>query len=88
MFNFFKKTNKANPPAGKQNIKSIILKISGMHCTSCSLNIDGELEDLDGVVSASTSYAKSATKIEYNPEKISEAQLKKTIEKLGYSVTA
>ena len=24
--------------------------INGMHCTSCSINIDGELEDVAGIV--------------------------------------
>lgn len=57
-----------------------------MHCTSCSLNIDGELEDLDGVESASTSYAKSEVKIECDPEKVSEKEMKKIVEGLGYEV--
>lgn len=64
----------------------VTLKINGMHCTSCSLNIDGELEELAGIYSAQTSYAKSETKVDYDPEKIKPETFRKTIEKLGYSL--
>ena len=39
-------------------MKKIKLQIQGMHCSSCAMNIDFDLEDLDGVKSAKTSYAK------------------------------
>lgn len=59
-------------------------KIDGMHCTSCSLNIDGELEDLPGVLDASTSYAKSLTKVTYDPEVIAPAKILTAIKQVGY----
>ena len=77
MFNLFKK-----PSPGE----IITLKLSGLHCTSCSLNIDGALEDIPGVISSSTSYAKQATKINYDPQKVALPALRKIIEKLGYKV--
>ena len=61
-------------------------KIDGMHCTSCSMNIDGELEDTEGVISASTSYAKGTTTIEYDELKVVPEKLKEAIEKLGYKI--
>ena len=51
------------------------LKISGMHCVSCAMNIDGELEDTEGVKEASTSYAKQQTDVCFDPEKISVAKM-------------
>lgn len=77
MLNIFK-----NKPQGT----TITFKINGMHCTSCSMNIDGELEDTTGVISASTSYAKATTTIEYDSSKINPNQLKKIILQLGYKV--
>lgn len=62
-------------------------KIEGMHCTSCSMNIDGELEDTDGVISASTSYAKAVTEVEFAPDVISKSKIKAVIEKLDYQVS-
>ena len=60
-------------------------KITDMHCSSCALTIDMDLEDLDGVSKAQTSYAKSETEIEFDPQKISEQIILETIKKSGYS---
>ncbi len=60
-------------------------KIIGMHCTSCAMSIDGDLEDLlEGVKSANTSYAKSETEVEFDEEKVSVEQIVKSIENTGY----
>lgn len=61
-------------------------QISGMHCTSCSLNIDGELEDQAGIISASTSYAKSITTVKFDQNKITPKEMMQTIKDLGYEV--
>ncbi len=63
--------------------KTIKLKIEGMHCTSCAMNIDGELEDL-GVKEAKTNYAKSETEVTFDESKVSEENILISIEKLGY----
>lgn len=60
------------------------LKINGMHCTSCAMNIDFDLEDLPGVSSAKTNYAKQETEVEFDEEKIKLAEILKTIEQTGY----
>lgn len=57
-----------------------------MHCSSCALNIDLDLEELPGIKSAHTSYAKSLTRIEFDPGKISIDLLKQAIVKTGYQV--
>lgn len=77
MFSFLKKQK----PAGAE----VTFKIDGMHCTSCSMNIDGELEDTEGVLSADTSYAAATTKIVFDDSKISHKKLQSIIAALGYS---
>lgn len=67
--------------------KTLKLKISGMHCSSCAMNIDGELEDTGKIISVSTSYAKGETEITFDPEIISEEEIKGIIQKVGYTVT-
>lgn len=64
-------------------ITKTILQIKGMHCTSCAMNIDGELEDL-GINNVNTNYAKGETEVEYD-ESINLAQIQETINKLGYT---
>lgn len=60
------------------------LKIEGMHCTSCALNIDFDLEDLEGVEKAKTSYAKQECIVEFEEGKISEDLILEAIKKSGY----
>lgn len=83
MRSLFNRQKKAASASSQQTLQ---WRIEGMHCTSCSLNIDGELEDTDGVVSASTSYAKAKTTVVFDPEKVSEKTLQSTIESLGYTI--
>ncbi len=61
------------------------LKIEGMHCTSCSMNIDFDLEELEGVKSVRTSYAKQECEIEFEQDKLTDKTIVETIKKSGYS---
>ncbi len=60
-------------------------KITGMHCSSCSLTIDMDLEDLPGVKSSSTSYAKAETEVEFDSDKVTDNLILETIKKSGYT---
>ena len=77
MFNFFKKKPKG---------QSITLNLEGLHCSSCSLNIDSEIEELPGVYSVATSYAKQVSTIDYDPKMVNPKDFIKVIEGLGYKV--
>lgn len=77
MLNLFKK---------KQG-QRVIFKITGMHCVSCGMNIDGELEETPGVYTAQTSFAKSLTTVTFDPAKISLEQIKQVIGSLNYTAT-
>lgn len=63
------------------------LKIDGMHCTSCAILIDFDLEDLTGVKKVKTSYAKQETEVEFDEEVVSTDKVLMTIEKTGYKAT-
>jgi len=60
------------------------LQIEGMHCSSCAMNIDFDLEDLDGVKTAKTTYAKQQTEVEYDEDNITLQQIIEQINKTGY----
>lgn len=66
------------------NLTKKKLKIEGMHCSSCALTIDMDLEDLNGVKASKTSYAKSETEIEFDCLVLDEKELIETIKKTGY----
>lgn len=59
-------------------------KIEGMHCSSCAMSIDFDLEDLNGVTKASTSYARQECEIECEEGIVSEEIIIQTIQKTGY----
>ena len=60
------------------------LKIDGMHCASCAMSIDFDLEDLEGIKSAKTSYAKQECEVEFDEDKVKSEIIIQTIQKTGY----
>lgn len=55
-----------------------------MHCTSCAMNIDGELEDTGKVKDVRTNYAKAQTEVTYDPKETSDEEIIEVIKKVGY----
>ena len=49
------------------------------------MNIDFDLEDLDGVTSVKTNYAKQESEVEFDEEKLTIKQLFEQVKKTGYS---
>lgn len=60
-------------------------KIIGMHCTSCAMNIDGELEDTKGVKESNTNYAKQITEVTFDPDALTIQKIVEIIKKAGYT---
>lgn len=67
--------------------KTQTFKITGMHCTSCAMNIDFDLEDLPGIKKADTNYAKEIAVVEYDPSQTTDKQILETIKKTGYQAS-
>ena len=55
-----------------------------MHCVSCALTIDGDLEDAEGVKEASTNYAKGETKVKFDSDKLTAEDILKIVKQTGY----
>lgn len=64
-----------------------ILKIGGMHCASCALNIETALKKTGGITSANVSFPLEQAKIAYDPEIVSISEIKKAIENVGYTAS-
>lgn len=73
--------------ANRKSLKKITLKIVGMHCVSCAFDIDGVLEETEGVKKAQTNYAKAEVIIEFDEDLLSEKHIIAVIQKVGYTVT-
>lgn len=70
----------------KKQGEKIVLRLDGMHCSSCSLNVDSALEEIDGVYESSTSYAKQQTVAYIDSRKVTLQKIKSAITQLGYTV--
>jgi Cu+-exporting ATPase len=62
------------------------LKISGMHCASCALNIERALRGRDDVYEARVNLAAGTAVVEYDPAKASIADLERTVSEAGFEV--
>lgn len=61
-------------------------KISGMHCSSCALNIEKNIKTIQGVASASVSYATESANIEISGGTSVINDIKKAVISLGYTI--
>ena len=64
----------------------VTLKIAGMECPNCSLNLERIEDKLKGVVFAEASYRKQQMVVEYDESVLTLEQIKAEIERLGYEV--
>jgi len=66
--------------------ESVFLKITGMSCVTCAQTIERALNEKEGVYKASVNFAIEKAAVEYNPEQISVAGIRKVIQDVGYDV--
>ncbi|MGZ4857221.1 MAG: heavy metal translocating P-type ATPase, partial [Methanobacteriaceae archaeon] len=62
------------------------IKISGMSCASCALNIEKSLKNLEGVGEAQVNLGTEDATVEYDSEKLNLSQLESAVEDAGYGV--
>lgn len=60
------------------------LKIEGMHCASCSANIEKTLKGTEGVLECVVNLTTETAKVVYNSKVIKASDIIKTIESLGF----
>ncbi|MBW6451906.1 MAG: heavy-metal-associated domain-containing protein [DPANN group archaeon] len=65
-------------------MKSIKLKIYGMHCPSCTMLIQDVVEDLDGVIKADVSLESSRLRVFFDDTLIDERTIRDAVESEGY----
>lgn len=60
-------------------------KILGMHCSSCAIIIEGDLDDA-GIKSSSCNYARQELEVEFDETIFSEENIIEIVVKNGYRV--
>lgn len=71
----------------RERVREVSFKISGMSCASCAVKIEKALNQSKGVRRANVNFATEQARIEYDPELVSLADLKKIIRDTGYEVS-
>lgn len=69
-----------------QNVTSKTMDIGGMTCASCANAVERATKKLEGVSSSSVNLATEKLAISFDPEVVTEKQIKETITKAGYFV--
>ncbi len=68
--------------------RNIILHIGDMHCPNCAMTLEQIEDTLQGVQQAEASYQKGRMRVVYDESALSEAEIRRAVEQLGYTVTA
>ena len=66
--------------------KKADLKISGMHCATCAINIEESLSQLNDVAKAQVNFGTDTAHVEFDPGKVKLADLEKAVKDAGYDV--
>src|SRR5699024_6346055 len=67
-------------------VKEANMQISGMTCVACAAGIEKALTKMEVVEQANVNLALEKSSVKFDPSKLSEADLEKKIEALGYGV--
>ena len=70
----------------EENKKKVEIKVSGMNCASCALNVEKSLNKLEGVKEAHVNIGTEKATVEYDPEKMNLSKIEKAVEESGYKV--
>lgn len=62
------------------------LRIQGMHCASCTMNVENFLIRLDGIFDVKADLTSQSAKIRYDSSKVDMDEIKKVIESLGFEL--
>ncbi len=68
------------------SIVQLELNIEGIHCGGCSSRLTSALEQRTGIREATIDHKTGRGRIDYNPNRVKEKQIRATIDRLGFSV--
>ena len=66
--------------------KKAEIKISGMHCATCAINIEESLSQIKDVSKVQVNFGTDTAHVEFDPRKVSINDLEKAVKDVGYDV--
>lgn len=76
---------KRRPTPAAEGAVTATLAIDGMHCNSCAMSIDWEVEELEGVSDSSTSFARGSTRVTYDPLAVTPDAILAAVGRAGFT---
>jgi len=70
----------------KEKKEKAAIKVTGMHCASCALNIEKSLKKTKGVLSANVNYGSEKAYVDYDPSQTNVEEIHDVIKSRGYGV--
>ncbi|HZK35326.1 MAG TPA: copper-translocating P-type ATPase [Bacillota bacterium] len=67
-----------------ENIRQILIPISGMTCAVCSASVEKSISKLAGIENVAVSYASDSAKVSYDSSKVRVSQIRDAIVSAGY----
>jgi len=66
--------------------KKAELKISGMHCATCAVNIEESLSKIKDVEKAQVNFGTDTARVEFDPGKVTLGEIEQAVKEAGYGV--
>ena len=73
-------------PEPEKEKKKAELKITGLHCATCAVTIEESLAKVGNVEKAQVTFGTDSARVEFDPGKVSLAQIEKAVKDAGYDV--
>lgn len=81
---FYPKSGQQASSPVQHSARNVEFTVNGMSCSGCEKHVEDQVSKLPGVVRVKASYDKSNTFVEFEPSKVTVADLQKSIDSTGY----
>jgi Cu+-exporting ATPase len=78
----------AAPLKGTASSRTVAFHVDGMTCSNCAASVDRQLRSVPGVLDVQVSLEKASAAVQLEPGGASMAELRRAVQKAGYSVPA
>ncbi|VVB55493.1 putative copper-exporting P-type ATPase A [uncultured archaeon] len=66
-------------------LKDVELRVKGMDCPSCAMNVENAIRKLKGIAGVSVDFITGKAVIKYDPSRTTTSEIREVIEKAGYN---
>jgi copper chaperone CopZ len=70
--------------AATHKSKTVTYRVEGFSCVTCAVGLDAMLREHKGIVRSKSSYPDGTAVIEFNPDLVTETQIKAFIKETGF----